>query len=60
MKNNQVKFDNTVVWRDFTAKDFEEALKMLCNVEYFRKHCIQFRNYLVYKHINKHEHDRSN
>mgnify|MGYP006973345598 CR=1 FL=1 len=27
MKNNQVKFDNTVVWRDFTAKDFEEALK---------------------------------
>lgn len=45
MKNNQVKFDNTVVWRDFTAKDFEEALKMLCNVEYFRKHCIQFRNY---------------
>lgn len=37
-ENNQVKFDNTVVWRDFTAKDFEEALKMLCNVEYFRKH----------------------
>lgn len=52
MKNNQVKFDNTVVWRDFTAKDFKEALKMLYNVEYFRKQCIAISDLNISDYIN--------
>nr|DAH77755.1 MAG TPA: hypothetical protein [Caudoviricetes sp.] len=76
MENNQVNFDNTVVWRDFTAEDFEKTLKTLCNVKRPRKYCIQFSNYLfcagsydeaikgwaefVYKHTNNHEYDRNN
>mgnify|MGYP007106426553 CR=1 FL=1 len=76
MKNNQVDFDNTAVWRDFTAKDFEKALETSCSVKYPRKHYIQFGKYmvcansyeeavkdwakLVYKHINNLEHDRNN
>jgi len=34
MKNERISCDNTVVWRDTTVKDFEEALKTLCKIKH--------------------------